>query len=631
MYLTMATYSAASNERRSMNQKNLRARAEDALQMAPREVASLAAQDLERLVYELQVHQVEFEMQNESLRVAQHDLERSQEQYHELFESAPAGYVLVNALGVIERANAAVLRLVHASRMQLVGQTFSSLVEGSDLPRLEEHLESARWEKRASCEVHLRVKDAAGRLVRLDITPVPSRSTDYLILLTDMSERQRHLDALQRMNEELEARVAARTAELEARNRQLEIEIAARERADIQRKVLEGHLREAQRLESLGLLAGGIAHDINNLLVGVLGNADLLLMEPGLPDDWHKPLELIRTAGRKASDVTRQLNIFAGRGQPHTAAVSLPHLVANSLQQLRSLLTPRIQLLVQITKDLPAIEADRGQVHQLITNLITNAIEAVREESVIAISTRTESLSMAALNDFQHSATAQPGQYAVLRVQDTGVGIPPENQDRIFEPFFTTKFTGRGLGLATVLGIVQSHRGALRVQTSLRGGTCFEVALPLARTRSDSERPMPASRATHWTGTGTVLLIDDDDGVRSTMAALLKRMGFDVVDASSGEAGLDLHARGDRRFDFVVLDWSMPGVSGEQVLAALRQRDAQLPVVLVSGYIAETLALDDPQLIRVQKPMTIAQLEDAIRTVTQDSVSKPPPRSLRLV
>jgi PAS domain S-box-containing protein len=600
--------------------------------MAPREITSLAAQDLHRLVYELQVHQVELEMQNEALRVAQHDLERSQEQYHELFDSAPAGYVLVSAAGVIERANAAVLRLVRASRMQLVGKTFSSLVEDQDLSQLEEHLEGARWEKRATCEVHLRIKDAEARLVRLDITPVPSRSTNYLILLTDMSDRQRHLDAVERLNVELEARVNSRTAEVEARNRQLEIEIAARERAEVQRKVLEGHLREAQRLESLGLLAGGIAHDINNLLVGVLGNADLLLMEPGLPDDWHEPLEVIRSAGRKASDVTRQLNIFAGRGQAHTAPVSLPHLVANSLQQLRTLLSPRIQLLVQITKDLPAIEADRGQVHQLITNLITNAIEAVREESVIAISTRTESLSAAALSDFQHSTTAQPGQYAVLRVQDTGVGIPPENQDRIFDPFFTTKFTGRGLGLATVLGIVQSHRGALRVQTSLRGGTCFEVALPLARTRSDSQRAIPSNRNNYWTGTGRVLLIDDDDGVRSTMAALLKRMGFEVIDANSGEAGLDLHAQGDLRFDFVVLDWSMPGFSGEQVLAALRQRDAELPVVLISGYIAETLALDDPQLIRVQKPMTIAQLEDAIRTVTRDSVSKAPQtRTLRLV
>jgi len=274
-----------------MTEKELRARAEDVLRMTRREVASMPTQDVQRLVYELQVHQVEFEMQNESLRSAQHDLERSQEQYHELFDSAPAGYLMVSAAGIIARANAAVMQLVGRPASKLIGQRFSSLVDRRDLPVLQVHLDAARWEKRSSCEVRLAQKVGPAIPVRLDITPVPSRSADFLIVLTDMSERQRQLELVERMNQELEARVTARTAELAARNLELQAEIAARERSETQRQALETQLREAQRLESLGMLAGGIAHELNNLLVGVVGNADLVLADPALPAQPRKLAE----------------------------------------------------------------------------------------------------------------------------------------------------------------------------------------------------------------------------------------------------------------------------------------------------------------------------------------------------
>jgi PAS domain S-box-containing protein len=609
-----------------------RARAENIVRLERRDVVSLATNDLQRLVHELQVRQVELEMENERLLSAEQERERSQEQYRELFDAAPAGYIVLDEAGTVVRANAVVRRMVSGSCTRLIGQRFADLIEHRDLSLFQAHLDDARSQTHSACEVQLRVKDGANRLVRLDIAPVPSRGSDYLIVLTETSERQFNLEAIQELNAELDARVAARTADLEQSTRKLESQIAARELAVLQRQTLDAQSREVQRLESLGLLAGGIAHDINNLLVGVLGNADLLLMEPGLPDDWRDALSVMRDAGRKASDVTRQLNIFAGRGQSNTAPVSLPHVVASSLQQLRSLLSPQIQLLAQITSDVPAIEADRAQLHQLITNLLTNAIESIRGEGVIAIDTRATWLSKVCLNDFQHSVGAEPGNYAVLRVQDSGVGIPPEHQGRIFEPFFTTKFTGRGLGLATVLGIVQSHHGAVRMRTSARGGTCFEVAFPIAQAQAVSERVAEKNRMAHWTGSGSVLLIDDDDGVRGTISLLLERMGFDVTGANGGQAGIDRYRDGDMRFDFVVLDWSMPGVSGEQVLAAIREVDPELPIVLISGYCAENLALDDEHTIRVQKPMTMQQLEEAIRTVTADSVSKPwVQRSLRSV
>jgi signal transduction histidine kinase/CheY-like chemotaxis protein len=461
------------------------------------------------------------------------------------------------------------------------------------------------------------VSESAGRAVhaQLDIR-VPRPATDCLVALTDVSERKRSHVALERVNQELEARVAARTVDLETRNRQLEAEIRARVASEAQQRALESRMRESDRFQSLGLLAAGIAHDFNNLLVGVLGNAELLLLTPGLADRWRVPLSLIKRAGQQASDLTRQLLVFAGMGQLTTASVNLPRIVTESLEFLRTRLPQGIQLQAQITADLPAIEADRSQISQIVINLVTNAIEAVDERGVIVVQTRAEQLSADTLAEFQYNADIEPGEFAMLRVQDCGPGIDASTVKRIFDPFFSTKFAGRGLGLATVLGIVQAHRGALRVRSKPGEGTSFDIAFPLAAARVSSERPDVHQDQTNLVvGSGPVLLIDDDDSVRAVVGQLLALLGFEVTAANSGQAGLDLFCRGEPSFKFVVLDWMMPGLSGEQVLGSLRELKPALPVILISGYNAGELAANDGNVVRVQKPMTLARLRDAVCSV----------------
>jgi CheY-like chemotaxis protein len=211
----------------------------------------------------------------------------------------------------------------------------------------------------------------------------------------------------------------------------------------------------------------------------------------------------------------------------------------------------------------------------------------------------------------------------ILQVEDSGPGIASADLPRIFDPFFTTKFTGRGLGLATVLGIVQGHGGALRVRSTRDAGTRFELAFPIGQAAAEASRHPPSTEEP-WTGEGSALLIDDDDSVRAVVAQMLSGLGLRVTAVGSGEAGLAKFCAAEGRFDLVVLDWLMPGMSGEQVLAALRATDPMVPVILISGYSAENLTTPDAHLTCLQKPMTAAQLRQAVRTAMIGELPRAP-------
>jgi PAS domain S-box-containing protein len=600
------------------NMIELRARAERAVRATLRDVSALANRDVKGLIHDFQVQEVALEMQNESLELAQRELEKCREQYEDLHDFAPVGYLTIDTNGVIVRVNAAALTMLATTRASLLDKPLATFVAHEDLQLLNTHLQLARSDPRSRAfgDLHLSRPDGSTLRVRLDLSPAPSGERESFIVLTDVSEPKRTADELSHLNNELEGRVAVRTAELETRNHDLESEIQARIRSEQHERELEARLHDAERMQSLGVLASGIAHDFNNLLVSVLGNAELLLHSANVSEDLRGPLTLIERAALNASDLTRQLLVYAGHGHATMGPVHVPRVIKESVELVRNTAPSGIDLQVQMSGDLPLVDADRGQVQQIVLNLVGNAIEALGERGTIVIRARSGPLDADALAKFSHARTAVPGEFVVFQVQDNGTGIDASKLPHIFDPFFTTKFAGRGLGLGSVLGIVQSHCGALRVQSSAREGTSFEIALPHARASRDSDSAPPISEA-NWKGSGPALVIDDDGDVRKVLVQMLELLGFEVEAANGGEQGLALLGAANPPFELVLLDWMMPGVSGEQVLRSLRAKDEVPAVVLVSGLRAESLASgDDPRLVSVQKPMTLADLRTAVRTVT---------------
>jgi len=599
-----------------MRNHKLRIRAEAAAETQARAVAQ-ATHELHALVHELQVHQIELELQNEELRSARMESEQARAQYSELFHAAPTGYLTVDRHGSILSCNRATAAMLRQSERALVGQPLERFVAHADRQQLSLHLSAAQEHGRASCELQLNVGGGAAGTLRLDTSRIPSCPGHALLVLTDMSERQRAQEMLEQMNGELERRVNERTSELTAQNERLQAEIEARAAA-------ETRLRESERLQSLGSLAAGIAHDFNNLLVAVVGNAEMLLRSPELPSTWSEPLTMIRQTGQDAAELTRQLLVFAGQGRMERTHVQLSEIVEPCIELLR----PRfgaVEVSARLAEEREWISADRSQLQRIVMNLVTNALEALNGRGKLEVGVRSIELDATQLDAYQHTGKVQPGRFVVLHVADTGRGIDPAKMQRIFEPFYSTKFTGRGLGLATVLGIVHSHGGAIRVSSRLGEGTRFDLAFPRVPAQHAAEPELPPVKDT-WRASGAALLIDDNDDVRRVVTRLLVAMGFDVAAASSGESGLALLA-GGAHFDVVVLDWLMPNMSGEVVLRELRRRDPLLPVVLISGNHADSLGREDRLVTRIQKPMTFEQLRAALRKVTADAPARRSARS----
>jgi PAS domain S-box-containing protein len=558
-----------------MTSKAIQAGQENTLRTAQHDVAALRSED--SLAHELQR--------------TQRELEAVQERAQKFYDSAPVAYLTVNPGGIIVRGNAVAARLLGRPVQLLLGRPFAAFIAENDVARLFDHLTDARKYTLANCELEVQKLDGSGVFVQLNTSPAPTGSSDVLVVLTDISASKEAQVALQQRNRELEA-----------------------ERLGTMSRPTASGLHDAERLESLGLLAGGIAHDFNDLLVSVLGNAELLLLSEGLAGGVRVPLTLIQRAARSAAELTRQLLMYSGQGSVALAPVQLPRVVAEGLESLRNRIDRRVQLRAEITHEVPSIEADRGQILQLVTSLVSNALEAVDGSGVIIVRTRTEQLSARALERYPHSSAVGPGAFAVLQVQDSGPGIEPNLLPRVFEPFFTTKPASRGLGLSSALAIVHAHRGALRVLSKPGEGTTVEVALPLSAPRGDFEQRGSGDEE-EWRGSGPVLLIDDDDLVRGVVERLLTRLGFTVTAANGGEMGVRILRDRAREFEFVLLDWMMPDLSGERVLESLRQWAPELPVIVMSGYSSETLALHDEHVTRVQKPMGFPELQEIIQSI----------------
>ncbi len=398
----------------------------------------------------------------------------------------------------------------------------------------------------------------------------------------------------------------------------LAIDITAQKLAERERLGLERKLLESQKLESLGLLAGGVAHDFNNLLTGILGNANLARLTLPGNASVHSHLQAIETASLRAAELCRQMLAYAGKGRFVVEPIDLSALADGLVPLLKISVGHRAELRLELGSGLPAVMADATQLRQIVMNLVLNAADATSgKPGTITISSGTVHADAALLAGCAAGADCAPDDYVFLEVRDDGVGMTPAVCAKIFDPFFTTKFAGRGLGLAAALGIVRSHRGALQVESTPGVGSTFRLLLPPS-VGADARLAAPsASASANWHRTGTALLIDDEQPVREVGAAILASFGLTPRTAADGEAGLAIFRENPAAIDVVVLDLVMPGINGEQTLEALRQVRADVRVLLVSGYAeGELLRRFGPErgrLAFLSKPFTREALADKLR------------------
>jgi PAS domain S-box-containing protein len=381
----------------------------------------------------------------------------------------------------------------------------------------------------------------------------------------------------------------------------------------------EERLRQAQKLESIGLLAGGIAHDFNNLLVGVIGNASLAqaMLPPGHPAALVMQ-DVVKT-GERAASLTRQMLAYAGKAPFVIEPVDLSTLIADFRILVQPSIPGKVNLTYDLAMGLPPVEADVSQVQQVFMNLVINAAEATGASGgVISVRTGLARLDPESLDQPLAGAEMRPGDYVILEVLDSGCGMDEATRARIFDPFFSTKFAGRGLGLAAVSGILRAHRAAVEVTSAPGVGSRFTVYFPISTASVAARRDSVAAAAGR--GSGTVLVVDDEPAVRETACRVIEQFGYTAVGAGSASAAMDLLRENAAPFAAIILDHSMPGMSGEEALPELRKLRPGVPVIVSSGY-AESETMDQFAGHRVsgflQKPYTSSALLEALRAATE--------------
>jgi len=394
-------------------------------------------------------------------------------------------------------------------------------------------------------------------------------------------------------------------------------DITPRKLAEQEAEQLQRKMQETQRLESLGVLAGGIAHDFNNLLTVILGHASLVRLDERTSPATVVHVDKIKHASNRAADLCRQLLAYAGKGAFTIERASLNSIARDTAHLLELSAQRQAGLDFALAKDLPLVDGDPSQLQQVIMNLVLNASEAVADKGGrIRIATSRVELIRGELTDALPSPDLAGGTYACLEVTDNGCGMTPEVRARIFDPFFTTKFTGRGLGLAAVLGIVRSHRGALTVHSQPGQGSTFRVYLPAVAAPPPEPAPLAARPGI---STGVILVADDDEALRPLFAEVLSRLGFTPVITADGEEAIAAFSADPARFTAALLDLTMPGKDGLQTLRELRRRRADLPCVLVSGYTEhEARARGEAREFTdfLQKPFTPESLNAVLRRAT---------------
>jgi PAS domain S-box-containing protein len=424
----------------------------------------------------------------------------------------------------------------------------------------------------------------------------------------DITEIKQAEEVLHRSRAELEARVRERTAELAAANESLREEIDRRKRG-------EEELRQAQKMEAVGRLAGGVAHDFNNLLTVITGYNDMLLEDLGDDHPLRGHAHEIRKASSRATELTAQLLAFGRKAMIAPRRLDLNGLILESKNMLCRLIGEDIELTTDLAPGLGAVKADPGQLHQVIVNLVVNARDAMPRGGRLTVATADAELDEAYARDHPQ---VRPGPYVRLTVGDTGHGMPQEVLAHVFEPFFTTKALGKGtgLGLASVHGIVRQSQGHIEVHSEPGRGTTFTIYLPRGES-SEWKAPAEAGEeAPPPRGRETILLAEDEDSLRAYAGGLLRRLGYQVLDAADGAAALRLWDQQEAAVDLLVTDVVMPAMGGRELAQELTRRRPGLKVLYMSGYTDDVVVrhgVAEAEAAFLPKPFSPSDLAQKVR------------------
>ncbi|MFW5870674.1 MAG: hybrid sensor histidine kinase/response regulator [Candidatus Sumerlaeota bacterium] len=488
------------------------------------------------------------------LKHSERALRESEERFRGLFDHTLNGVVLMDAVYeddqiedlVVFSANPSIRQHLGVSPHQVLGKRTSDILDDQDLHILKQSLRE--------------VQDKQEGITREEYSTTFNRYLD--MMLFEISPDRYAL---------------------------VFSDITDRKRAEEEQRQLENQMQNAQKLESLGILAGGIAHDFNNLLMAIMGNADLIAEDLPQNSPMRYNVLEIETASKRASELCNQMLAYSGKGCFVIEFVDINQLIQGIAGIIGVTISKKVSLLLKLEPHISPVRADAGQMRQVVMNLVTNASEAIDDEDgAIVITSGERFFQVGALENPYSQELLPAGDYVFFRVQDDGPGMSPDTLEKVYDPFFTTKFTGRGLGLAAVLGIIQGHKGAIHIHSQLGEGTTFTVYFPACKDEKQIEEAGPPAAAEppeiKSNGQGPVLLVDDERGVREIGERLLKRLGFLCQTATNGREAVEMVQRNPDDYACVILDLMMPEMDGEEAFREIHRIRPDLPVIISSGY-----------------------------------------------
>lgn len=589
----------------------------------PFSAASLSELDAKKLLHELQVHQVELQMQNDELQKASRelqianntleeqvanrtkelseaiaklqkeiidhnnikkDIQKSEARFRAIFERSTVGKSLTELNGTLLHVNKAFADMLGYTIEEIQQLDVAQITHPDDVAKSYECIRTLMEGEQATYRLEKRYIHKSGTIVWADVSTT---------MLYDEQGAPLHLITSI-------------------------LDITQSKRAEEAKLQLEKQFLHAQKLESLGVLAGGIAHDFNNILTVIICNCSLLQQRPLMALEILPEIEI---AAQRAADLCRQMLIYAGKAQPVPTKIDMKTLVGEMVSMLKAIIKENVVIAPDYSSDIPAIIADASQIRQVIMNLIINASEAIGEKQGEIFVSLVNRFIQPEQAETDHLGKIIPtGQYICIQITDSGCGMDEETRLRIFEPFYTTKFTGRGLGMSAVLGIITAHKGALQFTSQPGQGSTFKVYLPVLSSDTVGDNILPYVPLTPWQGSGTVLLVEDEPQIRMVAKNLIKALGFSVIEAANGQEALELYQKNAKYISVVLTDVGMPVMGGYTLIRELKLANPELSIIISSGFgnldVSSRIVAGEIAGF-LNKPYSFDQLREVLKKVVE--------------